>query len=183
MMDEPSSGPGAAGGEGHFRHHRASDGTAASRSCSSSRTPTRRFVRQITALSWKRAESFSAAAASLFLPAKASAPPTSVAGAVPLHPGLRALRARRGIEKSMALWKHSAEGLVFPSLSSPRPPLGDRPRGRAKALHPSLCGSAAQGHTDQYRRSGNARRRASCFAAAFDPARTAARRQSLTRQG
>ena len=39
---------------------------------------------------------------------------------------------------------------MFPPLSSPRPPLGDRPRGRAKALHPSLCGSAAQGHTDKY---------------------------------
>ena len=39
---------------------------------------------------------------------------------------------------------------MFPPLSSPRSPLGNGPRGRAKALHPSLCGSAAQGHTDKY---------------------------------
>ena len=33
---------------------------------------------------------------------------------------------------SMALWKRSATGLTFPALSSPRPPLGNGPRGQGQ---------------------------------------------------
>ena len=53
--------------------------------------------------------------------------PYELRGSAP-EAGLRAY-ARRNVQISMALWKHSAEGLVFPALSSPRPPLGDGPRG------------------------------------------------------
>ena len=37
---------------------------------------------------------------------------------------------------SMALWKRSATGLTFPALSSPRPPLGDRPSGSRQGVTP-----------------------------------------------
>ena len=37
---------------------------------------------------------------------------------------------------SMALWKRSATGLTFPALSSPRPPLGNRPRGSRQGVTP-----------------------------------------------
>ena len=37
---------------------------------------------------------------------------------------------------SMALWKRSATGLTFPALSSPRPPLGDRPHGSRQGVTP-----------------------------------------------
>ena len=36
----------------------------------------------------------------------------------------------------MALWERSAEGLAFPPLSSPRPPLGDGPRGSRQGVTP-----------------------------------------------
>ena len=58
---------------------------------------------------------------------------------MPLHPGLPAQRGGQELsEKRRALWKRSATGLAFPPLLSPRPPLGDGPPGRAKALYPGL---------------------------------------------
>ena len=56
-------------------------------------------------------------------------------GQCPLTPDC-APWARRAIQISMALWERSAEGLVFPPLSSPRPPLGDGPRGSRQGVSP-----------------------------------------------
>ena len=63
------------------------------------------------------------------------ASPSTSKGQCPLTPDC-APWARRAIQISMALWERSAEGLAFPTLSSPRPPLGDGPRGSRQGVSP-----------------------------------------------
>ena len=65
------------------------------------------------------------------------ASPSTSKGQCPLAPDC-APWARRAIQVSMALWERSADDLAFPPLSSPRPPLGNGPRGSRQGVSPCI---------------------------------------------